>query len=529
MADTHNPTAMTRRAFLTQISRAGGGGALYPVMHALGLVPTMPVTLTRPFSLEGRNRGTRVLVLGAGLAGLVCAYELGRVGYHCQILEARSRPGGRCWTLRRGSVETEIDGEAQRCRFDNGLYFNPGPARIPQHHNAVLAYCRAFGVALEVFTNSNRAAYYHVTSDEPSSDMLLTQGTAQTDMQGYTAELLAKAVRQELLDVPLTAEDAERLVDYLQSVGDLGTGLAYAGSNRGSYRISRGAGQQLGKADMPFDLDALLHTNFWQFAAMAWDAQQQATMLQPIGGMDRIAEAFVTRVGSHIRYNAEVRAIRRTPDGVRVVFADTGGSEEELGADVCICTIPLPVLATIPLDGSSALREAIAGVPYASTIKIGLQFGRRFWEEDEAIYGGISWTNQPITQIWYPSWGYGARKGVVQGAYTFGPDAEGLAALGLDARLAQALDQGARLHPQYRDAYEVGFSVAWQRVRYSLGGWAQHGADSEALHESDGVIYLAGEHMSQLKGWQEGAVLSAQHVVQMIHERYRDQVTDRNR
>ncbi|MBC8074913.1 MAG: flavin monoamine oxidase family protein, partial [Chloroflexales bacterium] len=470
-----------------------------------------------PFALQGRNAGTSVVILGAGLAGLTCAYELGRVGYQCQILEARARPGGRCWTVRHGSAEAELDGALQPCQFDDGQYFNPGPARIPQEHGALLTYCRAFGVALEGFTNSNRAAYYHSAGDATRGDRLLPQGAALTDMHGYTAELLAKAVRQEQLDAPLTAADAERLVDYLRSVGDLSAGLAYVGSSRGGARA------------VPFGLDVLLRSDFWQFAAAAWDAQQQSTLLQPVGGMDRIAQAFVARLGPRIRYGAEVRAIRRAPDGVRVVVATANGRMEELRADVCVCTIPLPVLATIPVDVTPAMQAAIRRVPYASTIKIGLQFARRFWEEDDGIYGGISWTDQPIAQIWYPSWGYGARKGVVQGAYTFGAAADALGALSPQARLAEALTQGARLHAQYRDTYETGFSVAWQRVRYSQGGWAQHGASTEALQAVDGVIYLAGEHMSELTGWQEGAVRSAQHVVQQIHERYCQREPNRNR
>jgi monoamine oxidase len=524
MASAHEPRALTRRAFLSQASRVSGGGALFPLMHALGLVPAVALP-AGPFALEGRNEGASVVILGAGLAGLVCAYELGRAGYQCQILEARARPGGRCWTVRRGSAEAEVDGELQTCTFDDGLYFNPGPARIPQQHGALLAYCRAFGVALEGFTNSNRAAYYHITGDARREDTLLPQGAALTDMHGYTAELLAKAVRQEQLDAPLTAEDAERLIDYLRGAGDLSAGLAYLGSSRAGPR----AAQQGQAAHAPFGLDALLRTGFWQLGAAAWDELQQSTLLQPVGGMDRIARAFVERLGPRIRYNAEVRAIRRAPDGVRVVFAAANGRAEELRADVCVCTIPLPVLATIPLDVAPAMQAAIRSVPYASTIKIGMQFARRFWEEDDGIYGGISWTDQPIAQIWYPSWGYGGRKGIVQGAYTFGADAAALGALGPQARLAEARKQGARLHPQYHDAYENGFSVAWQRVRYSGGGWAQHGASARPLHESDGVIYLAGEHMSELTGWQEGAVRSAQHVVRRIHERYRRREPDRNR
>ncbi len=67
------------------------------------------------------------------------------------------------------------------------------------------------------------------------------------------------------------------------------------------------------------------------------------------------------------------------------------------------------------------MRAAISAVPYAPAVKIGLQFSRRFWEEDEHIFGGISYTDQPIRQIGYPNDGFNrGGKGVLLGAYLFG-------------------------------------------------------------------------------------------------------------
>ncbi|XOT97073.1 flavin monoamine oxidase family protein, partial [Alcaligenes pakistanensis] len=93
-------------------------------------------------------------------------------------------------------------------------------------------------------------------------------------------------------------------------------------------------------------------------------------------------------------------------------------------ADWCVCTIPLSILSQIDVDASKEMHAAIDAVPYAPSVKIGLQFKRRFWEDDEAIYGGISYTDLPITQISYPSGGMMAGgKGVLLGGYMFGPSA----------------------------------------------------------------------------------------------------------
>jgi monoamine oxidase len=170
------------------------------------------------------------------------------------------------------------------------------------------------------------------------------------------------------------------------------------------------------------------------------------------------------------------------------------------------------------------MQAAIKGVEYVPTGKMGLQFSRRFWEEDDQIFGGISRTNMDIAQIWYPSSGFLSSKGILVGYYNFAGEAFQLGNLSLAAREAHALKQGRKIHPQYDETFEASFSVSWHRVRYSLGGWAFYSQASRnnfypILNEPDGPIYLAGEHLSYLTGWMAGALESAQQVVTTIHER----------
>ena len=147
----------TRREFLRRASAAGGFRATYLTMQAMGLLgaPAMAEDLAIE---RGSAHGTKVIVLGAGVAGLSAAYELGKAGYACTVLEARDRVGGRNWTIRRGSRLEMTDGSRQLCEFDPGMYWNAGPARVPSHHQAVLGYCRELGVELEVEVNSSRGA-----------------------------------------------------------------------------------------------------------------------------------------------------------------------------------------------------------------------------------------------------------------------------------------------------------------------------------------------------------------------------------
>jgi monoamine oxidase len=172
------------------------------------------------------------------------------------------------------------------------------------------------------------------------------------------------------------------------------------------------------------------------------------------------------------------------------------------------------------------MRAAISALPYAPAVKVGLQFSRRFWEEDERIYGGITYTDQAIRQIGYPNYGFNRHgKGVLLGAYLFGgANAYEFTAMSPEDRVRVALEQGAKLHPQYAQAFETGFSVAWARVPFTLGCAAEWTDELRAPHNDklsaiDGRIGLAGEHASYIPAWQEGAILSALDCVQRLHAR----------
>src|SRR6266436_8575443 len=147
----------TRREFLRHVAGIGGYRATYLTMQAMGLMGA--AAEAEPLALEkGTAHRTKVVVLGAGVAGLSAAYELGKAGYDVTVLEARDRVGGRNWTVRRGAKLEMTDGTRQVCEFDSDLYWNSGPARLPSHHQAVLGYCRELGVPLEVEVNTSRGA-----------------------------------------------------------------------------------------------------------------------------------------------------------------------------------------------------------------------------------------------------------------------------------------------------------------------------------------------------------------------------------
>jgi monoamine oxidase len=523
---------VTRRQLLRMIGMTAGSAAMYQAMTSLGVAAETP--FKRAPDLGPAPRGASVLVLGGGIAGLVAAYELRNAGYRVQVLEYNARPGGRNWSLRGGDAYTELGGERQDCRFDPGLYINPGPWRLPHHHHGILHYCRTLGVALENFVQVNHNAYLHSTKAFGGKPQRYR--TVKADYQGHVAELLAKAVHGGRIDAPLTTEDKERLLGSLQWWGALDRDYRYARSAEVSDRrgfVRDPGGGLSGKPEFsdPVGLNDVLSAGLWGSLPLGDLYDMQTTLMQPVGGMGRIGEAFGRELGPLIRYRAKVLEITQDPRGVTVRFEDTAapGSRQTASADWCVCTLPLSILGQVPMNVGQPMLDAIAAVPYASAVKVGLQFKRRFWEEDDHIYGGISYTDLPINTIGYPASGYHASgKGVLLGGYVWGPDAMRMTSMAPADRVRAALEQGAQIHPQYPAEFDNGVAVAWHRVPHAMGCfglWSDSARDQHFrnLCAVDGRIVLAGEHASYVPAWQEGAVTSALDAIGRLHARALEQ------
>jgi len=411
--------------------------------------------------------------------------------------------------------------------FDDGQYFNAGPSRIPHHHGLTLHYCKELGVPIEVYNNVNENAYYFSEGKGVLSNKKIRIREVHNDMRGWMAELLAKGLDGGKVDAGMSREDTLKVVEYLRAEGGLDVDKLYKASARRGYGIeSPGPGDREGKLGDPHSLldllqSGLLDADFYNVAEYTYELQ--GTLFQAVGGMDRIAAAFEKEVWALIQFGAEVISIRNIEQGVKVVYR-YAGEEKAIEAPYCICTIPLPVLSNIDHNFASDASRTIDSVVYMSTGKIGLQFKRRFWEEDEGIYGGITHTNSQLTQIFYPSYDYLGGRGILIGYYNFNEKAVATGKLSYPAREKLALDEGSLIHPQYRKEFETSFAVSWHKTKYSLGGWALYSAEERktlysALLVPDGQVYFAGEHLSYLNAWMAGALESARSVVAAIHSR----------
>jgi len=380
---------------------------------------------------------------------------------------------------------------------------------------------------MEVEINSTRGAL--VQNDHMFDKRPLEQRQAINDMRGHVAELLAKAVRQGALDQEITVRDRERMIAFLRGFGDLGADYRYTGSTRAGVSRFAGAADAEDESRPPLALGALLDGGFWQGLLLEERLDMQAVMLQPIGGMDRIAFAFARRLGGLVKYGCPVTEIRKTPAGVRVVYAEGEGRRTKaVEASYCVCALPPMLLAATANDLSQRVKASIAPLSYAPAYKIAWQ-SRRFWEQENNIYGGISWlANGPISiasgsvlaNVWYPSDRLLSDQGVLIAGYA--QDTGEFGALpSVAARFEASRAAVEKLHPGRGGELKKPIYVAWGKVPFSLGSWARSGDDYyqgpyRVLLEPDERIYFAGDHLSHLSSWQEGAVLSAQRAVTMI-------------
>jgi monoamine oxidase len=520
--------APTRRQLLHAIGLMGGTAAIYQMMTTFG--HASETRFPGPPNLSGARKGASVIVLGAGLAGMLAAYELEKAGYKVQILEYQGRPGGRNWSIYGGDKITEMGGVTQNVGFAKGNYLNPGPWRIPHHHKTLLHYCKAFGVALEPFIQFNHNAYVHNTDAFGGAPQRYRSLAA--DFEGGVAELLGKAIDQKALDAKLTPEDTDRLKEALRNWGMLDKDMRYAkglasSSHRG-FDLPPGGG--VNGAPKPSDLlpfDEVVKSGIASNMSFFMNDEFQTTMFQPVGGMGKIGEGFAKQVGRLVTYNSKVTKLFQDKSGVSVTYIDTvNGATTTAKADYCVCTIPLTVLSQIETNLSEKKQAAIAAVPYSNSVKIGLEMRRRFWEEDQDIFGGHSFTNQEIGLISYPNNNFFQDgPAVLLGAFASGPGGYRLAGMTPEQRIEAALEQGSVFHPkQYRKEFLNGASVSWNRTPWVMGCCARWNEDTRREHYQELValedrVVLAGEHASYVGCWMEGSLLSALDAITRLHKR----------
>lgn len=533
MVDEQSTSGVSRRNFLQAVGVGSSAGVMFATMGAMGLAPTAAAQprneswiapRSSDFTLTGRS-AKKVVIVGAGPAGLASAYELQKAGYRVTVLEARHRPGGRTLTVRDGDSETDVNGVTQTARFDDDIYMNCGAGRIAQWM-VTMDYLRELGVPYEVFTNANADAYLYNEKTGATPGNPVRYRTAKADVFGYTSELLWSATDQGALDQKLTAADKENLKSFLRSWGSLQTDGTYKGADNRGFEVYPSAWNEHGTPlPGPGSVSDVLASKVGQYFPFEINWEQSMLMFQPKGGMDTTYRYFVKAIGSHnVKFNSPVTGVENTSTGVKVTYTASNGIERQIDADFAIVAAPAHLMRGWATnwgpDIDSALGEFSAKSPAG---KIGLQYRSRWWEDDHRIFGGITETDMDLAHIWYPSYGYGERKGLVVGYYNTGTNARTYGDMTPKQRELRAVEQGVKIHGEkYRTELESSFSIAWHKVPYIEGAWAYPNTQSSGfklLQQGARNVYFAGDWMSEVSAWQHGAFWSARYAVQALHQR----------
>lgn len=437
----------------------------------------------------------RVVIAGAGMAGLVAALELRRAGHEVSVLEAQQRVGGRVSTL--------------RAPFTDGLYGEAGAMRIPRSHALTLAYVERFRLATSPFTASNPHGYQYLHGQRER----ISAASEDPASLGFelTADETGKSAAQ------LWGEVLAPIAKLVREGGETGWSEVVGKYDQYSLReffevshLSEGAIEMCG---LLLHFEALMNLSCLE--VLREEVGEYFHDVVAIdGGMDLLPRSFLPEVRDCIRFGARLAAIDQSADGVRAHYSTTAwaGCVE---ADYAIVTLPFSVLRHIefvqPL--SRAKQRAIRQLHYDAAAKILFQCRRRFWEEDDGIFGGASVTDLPIRAMYYPDHGRDTGRGVLLASYTWAEDAQRWGSLSPEMRISQALENVARIHPQVADEFEVGTSKMWHDDEFAGGAFASFEPGQQTLlhvHiiEPEGRIHFAGEHASLTHAWIQGAIES---------------------
>jgi len=510
---------LTRRQFLTYVGAAGGSTALLKANMALGMMTHD--TFNGPVRINTKAAGyaPTAVILGAGVAGLATALELERAGFHVTILEASHRAGGRNLTVRHGDKIDEM-GQPQICQFDKdeNLFFNCGPARIPGHHRRVLHYCRALGVPLQIKANSCKLAYFQ--DDKAFGGKPVRQIEYHADVRGLMSELLWKSVDAQQYDQLLSEEDVANLMKFARTYGDLTDEGKYVGTERSGSVTDRML--QFPQPKVPIELQAMLKSKFWQNGLMGAEFYDWCEpLMEPIGGMDGVVSAFVRHLKAQPTLQAQVKKIHNSDDGVTVTY-EQHGQLHTIDADYCFNNIPAYFMAGIDNNFSPMYQAGLDSIKRGHLFKIAYQMKERFWEK-EGIYGGISYTADPVAQLWYPSHDIHAPKGILLGAYTWDRKvSEAFEAMTPAERLIAGAKSGEKIHPGYTQNIETGISIPWARMNHQMGCGMRMGHDDfekyfELLQRPEGRHFMIGDQISHHSGWQEGALASSEQALNQLN------------
>lgn len=448
----------------------------------------------------------KIVIVGAGMAGLVSGFLLKQAGHEVKIIEARSRTGGRVLTIRNP--------------FQTGNYLEAGAMRIPTTHQLTMEYIRKFHLKTQPFINRS------------PNDLLYINGV-KTQAKIYEK-------KPTILKLPMTKSEQAKTADQLitQAIQRI---LDFIQQNpqKNWPKIIRRFGRYsvdsffrhnpVGPSLSPGAMEAIkLTTGLEGFPELSFlevlreyliILSPQASFVQIKGGTDCLPKALEKQLKKELIFHQQLQKIQQYKQGFLLqTFDRLQKKTRQWIADYVILTIPYPVLQFVEMEPRHLFShhkwKAIRELHYLTATKIGLEFNQRFWQK-EGLYGGQVITDLPIRIGYLPSHEFQKNSGVMIASYTWEDDALAWDCLSSNQAIQQAFENvSAIFGSKIRKHFQNGFIKSWGRDPYSGGGFSFFKPEQEqelffSIIKNEGNIFFAGEHASEYRGWMQGAIQSA--------------------
>lgn len=431
----------------------------------------------------GRPR-KKVLVIGAGLAGLSAAYELVQSGHQVTVLDARDRPGGRVLTL--------------RDTFSGGQYAEAGAETFGESHNFVRHYVQKFN--LETIPAWNYGAL---------TTLLFRDGRRSRSTSDLSRKYILPAVRE--IGDPLApgwpSPELLRQFDRI-SMAELLRSRGASPEEIRTLEITYSDAWDNGTA--PDSALCLLRDE-----AIA----RKGASFRIRGGNDRLPKALAQNLGNRVHYRATVEHIQHGEKRVTATVS-TSGRRSRISADYLICAIPFTVLRSIDVSPafSPDKQRAIRELTYNSVTRVYVQTPDRPWVVEGL--SGFASTDLPIGTVWDCAEGQPGVRGILE-CYASGDRARSLAALSEPQRIRTAVENLQKVFPGV--SAEKAASVAWDADPLVKGAFAWFKRDQMAallphIARREGRIFFAGEHTSPWFGWMQGALESGNRAAREVND-----------